>query len=154
MSDRHDKRYKEILSQVKYATIATSSNTGKPWNSPVAHFFDSEGNVCWFSAKDSVHSKNIRENKDVFIVIYDSTIPVPNGDAVYIEAEAHEVNDIDELTKLIKDHADDWSRRLEQTTGEGIHRYYRSIAKNIWVNDAETDENGKYIKDIRVEVVL
>ena len=33
-----------------------------------------------------------------------------------------------------------------------ILKIYKVVPDKIWVNDDEKDENGKYVKDIKVEV--
>ena len=97
MGEYHNRRANEILGEISYATVATASTDGKPWNSPVRHFCDSDLNIYWFSDKLNQHSRNIRENPDVFIVIYDSTVPEGAGEGVYIEAQARELNDPEEI---------------------------------------------------------
>lgn len=154
MSKYHEKRAKEILATVLYATIATASKAGKPWNSPVAGFWDDNYNLYWFSDKDSTHSKNIRDNEDVFIVVYDSTMPEGTGEGVYIEATAYEVTDPSEIEQVVDLQKGDMRCEADQVSGDAIHRFYKAAPKNVWVNDDEKDENGNYIKDIRVEVKL
>lgn len=66
MSDYHNKRAVEILRKIRYAT----NKDGKPWNSPVAHEYDNQLNVYWFSDKQNRHSQNVRENEDVCIRDY------------------------------------------------------------------------------------
>lgn len=66
MNDQYSKRVKKILQTIKYATIATASKNGKPWNSPVAHIYDDQLNIYWFSDKESQHSQNVRKNENVF----------------------------------------------------------------------------------------
>jgi general stress protein 26 len=68
-------RAKEIISKILYITIATVTPEGKPWNSPVYSAFDEDYNFYWNSWKENQHSKNIERNNDIFIVIYDSTLP-------------------------------------------------------------------------------
>lgn len=154
MSEYHEKRAKEILSTVLYATVATASKAGKPWNSPVAGFWDGSYNLYWFSDKDSIHSKNIRENKDVFIVVYDSTMPEGTGEGVYIEATACEVTDPSEIQQIVDLQNGDMCCEAEQVSGDAIHRFYKAVPKEVWVNDDEKDENGDYVRDIRVSVTL
>ncbi|MDQ5969961.1 MAG: hypothetical protein QG593_478 [Patescibacteria group bacterium] len=154
MSDYHNKRAKEILSTVLYATVATASGTGKPWNSPVAGFWDESFNLYWFSDKNSVHSGNIRENEDVFIVVYDSTMAEGTGEGVYIEATAYEVTDPAEIEQVAAVQKGDMRCTAVEVSGAAIHRFYKATAKNVWMNDDEKDENGNYVKDIRVEVKL
>lgn len=154
MSEYHEKRAKEILATVLYATVATASKEGKPWNSPVAGFWDESHNLYWFSDKASVHSKNIRENEDVFIVVYDSTMPEGTGEGVYIEATAYEVTDPEEVQQVVVLQKGDMRCEADQVSGEAIHRFYKATPKNVWVNDDDKDENGNYVKDIRIEVKL
>lgn len=154
MSEYHQKRAKEILSTVLYATIATASKAGKPWNSPVAGFWDDDYNLYWFSDKESVHSRNIRENEDVFIVVYDSTMPEGTGEGVYIEATAYEVTEPEEIEQVVGLQKGDMRCEADQVSGDTIHRFYKAVPKNAWVNDDEKDSNGNYVKDIRVEIEL
>lgn len=154
MSEYHQKRAKEILSTVLYATVATSSKAGKPWNSPVAGFWDDDYNLYWFSDKESVHSRNIRENEDVFIVVYDSTMPEGTGEGVYIEATAYEVTEPGEIEQVVGLQKGDMRCEAHQVSGDAIHRFYKAVPKNAWVNDDEKDSNGNYVKDIRVEIEL
>ncbi len=154
MSDYHEKRAKEILTTVLYATVATASKSGKPWNSPVAGFWDDSYNLYWFSDKNSVHSKNIRENEDVFIVVYDSTMPEGTGEGVYIEATAYEVTEPSEIQQVVDLQKGDMRCEADQVSGDAIHRFYKAVPKNAWVNDDEKDSNGNYVKDIRVEIEL
>lgn len=69
----HNERAKEIIKEILYITIATTSREGQPWNSPVYSAFDESYNFYWASDQNGQHSKNIAENNKIFIVIYDST---------------------------------------------------------------------------------
>ena len=154
MSDYHDKRAKEILSTVLYATVATASKDGRPWNTPVAGFWDKDANLYWFSDKDSVHSNNIRENKNIFIVVYDSTMKEGTGEGVYIEATAYEITDPEEVQHVVDLQTGDMRCSVEEVSGEAIHRFYKATPVNVWMNDDEKDESGNYVKDIRIGVPL
>jgi general stress protein 26 len=153
MADYHNNRAKEILETIKYATIATVTSDGKPWNSPVASVLDDDLSVYWFSDKEGQHSKNVRANGAVFIVVYDSTVPWGKGEGVYIQAKAYELNDPEEVKAVRKvmsgSDADNW----QQFLGEGVRRVYKAVPQKVWMNDDIT-EDGKFIKDIRVEVPL
>jgi general stress protein 26 len=62
----------DVLRTVEYATIATVSAQGRPWNTPV--YFARQGNsLYWTSRSDAEHSTNLRRSSDAFIVIYDSS---------------------------------------------------------------------------------
>jgi hypothetical protein len=35
---------------------------------------------------------------------------------------------------------------------EGLVRMYRFTPEKVWINDAEKDANGNYLKDFRIEL--
>ena len=161
MSDLHNKRAAEIINKILYATIATVSDEGQPWNSPVYSGFDNELNFYWSSDKDSQHSKNIRANGRIFIVIYDSTAEAGSGEGVYIQAEAKELDEDAEIivarrtTQTRKGQLAEMTEdEAEKFKGDSVRRVYKAIPQKIWMNDDELDDSGKYIRDIRVEVTL
>ena len=154
MSEYHNKRAIEILSTVLYATVATATPDGTPWNSPVAGFWDDEYNLYWFSDKNSVHSQNIRANENIFVVVYDSTMKEGTGEGVYIQAIAYEVTDPDEIRQVVGLQTGNMRCSYEQVSGDAHHRFYKAIPQKVWMNDDEKDANGKYIRDIRVGVEL
>jgi len=154
MSDYHNKRAAEILRKIRYATIATASKDGKPWNSPVAHEYDNQGNVYWFSDKQNQHSQNVRENENVFIVVYDSTVPEGDGEGVYIEAKAVELTVPEEILSVRKiKKGEDYEGKPNDFLGDAVRRVYKAIPQRVWMNDAEV-EGGVFIRDYRVDVPL
>lgn len=155
------KRAAEIIHKILYITIATVSKDGQPWNSPVYSVFDKDLNFYWSSDKDSQHSRNIRENKNVFLVIYDSTVPESTGEGVYIQAEAYELAAKDEITvarritQIRKGQESELTEKeYEKFTGDTVRKIYKAVPKKVWMNEDERDENGKFIRDIRVGVPL
>lgn len=52
-----NKRAKEIVEKIIYATIATASKDGQPWNSPVYCAYDEDYNFYWSSWTENQHSK-------------------------------------------------------------------------------------------------
>src|ERR1700693_2444165 len=137
MSQYHDNRAKEILEKIIYATIATAGKDGKPWNSPVRHVYDGDLNIYWFSDKENQHSKNVRENEDVFIVIYDSTVPEGQGAGVYIQAKARQLEDPEEIraARRIKKGPD--KDAPDDFMGDAIRRVYKAVPQRVWINDSE-----------------
>lgn len=147
-------RAKEILKTIEYATIATTDKNGKPWNSPVARTYDNDLNIYWFSDKNNQHSRNIRENENVFIVIYDSTVPEGEGEGVYIEAKAYELTDPDEITKVRRlKKGLDYDGSPDDFLGDANRRVYKAVPQRVWMNDAEL-KDGVFIRDYRVEISL
>lgn len=160
MSEYYNKRVAEIINKIQYITIATIGQDGQPWNSPVYSGFDEHLNFYWSSDKDSQHSKNIRKNSKIFIVIYDSTMAEGTGEGVYIQATAVELAEQKEIqvarrvTQSRKGQMGEYDNKkeYEKFTGDKIRRVYKAVPKKIWMNDVELDEKGKYIRDIRTEV--
>src|SRR5579863_8059693 len=101
-----NQRTRQIIAGISYITIASVSVDGKPWNTPVFSAYDQDFNFYWGSHRGSQHSKNINENSNIFLVIYDSTVEAGAGEAVYIEASAIELADPAEIKiahKLLQD---------------------------------------------------
>ncbi len=149
------KRAKEIIEKVIYITIATASRDGQPWNSPVYSAYDEHYNFYWASWKENVHSRNVRSNPNIFLVIYDSTVPQGTGEGVYVKAKAYELNDkkeIEHATKYLYGRKHQTPRRSEEFLGDYPRRVYRAVPEKIWMND-DGDIDGNYV-DTRIEVDL
>ncbi|MFA9288414.1 MAG: pyridoxamine 5'-phosphate oxidase family protein [Weeksellaceae bacterium] len=151
-------RAKSIIEKIIYITIATVSPDGQPWNTPVYSAYDENYNFYWASDQNGVHSQNIKQNTNVFIVIYDSTAPEGTGEGVYIKAKAYEISDEKEITRALN-HLDkrvhkqkDSSTRTAEFQNDMPRRVYKAVPEQFWIND-EGDVNGHYI-DVRKEVEL
>ena len=151
------KRAKGIISKIQYITIATSSKEGIPWNSPVYSAFDEDYSFYWASWKENQHSRNIAENNQVFLVIYDSTVPEGTGEGVYIQAKAHMLAEEKEIEKALshlyrRKGEDPNKREAKEFLGGYPRRVYKAVPEKVWLNDVG-EINGNYI-DKRVEVKL
>lgn len=148
-------RARAIIEKVTYAAVATVSENGQPWNAPVFVAYDTDYNFYWGTYRQSQKSKNIRANKDVFLVLYDSTAAPGTGEGVYIKATAQELNDPREIERA---HKLLWDRhivpywKLDQVLGDAPIRVYKAAPQKIWMN-GEGQDNGNYI-DTRIEVKL
>ncbi len=149
----YDEKAKEILRRIHYATVATVTEDGKPWNSPVAHEIDENYCIYWFSDKENQHSKNVRTNPFAFIVIYDSTAPDGTGEGVYIEAEVEELEDAATINGIRNIKKGKVVNDAAEFLGASVRRCYRAIPKKMWMNDSE-ERDGKFIRDFRVELTL
>lgn len=152
MSEYHIKRAAKILNSIHYATIATVTNEGRPWNSPVAHVLDQNLIIYWASDKENQHSKNIRANGQAFIVIYDSTVPEGDGEGVYVQADVTELADPQEIlhARRLKK-GDNYTPKDGEFLGDEVRRIYKAVPKAMWMNDAEI-ENGVFIRDYKVDL--
>lgn len=155
MDDKYIQRAKNIISKILYITIASSTKDGMPWNSPVYSAFDENYNFFWASDQNGQHSKNIAENENVFIVIYDSTVPEGTGEGVYVKAKAHKIEnekEIQHALECLDGRVGKKSHSPSEFLGDMPRRVYKAVPEKFWVND-DGDVNGKYI-DIRIEVDL
>jgi uncharacterized protein YhbP (UPF0306 family) len=154
--DKLTVRAKEIISQILYITIATADKHGQPWNSPVYSAFDEKYNFYWASWKENQHSRNIAENNNIFIVIYDSTVPEGTGEGVYIKAKASMLTDekeiLDALAVLDKRVGKTKKRKASDFLGEYPRRVYKAVPIKFWMN-IDDEINGNYI-DNRVEIKI
>lgn len=152
----NEEKAKQIIEKIIYITLATCSKDGQPWNSPLYAVHDKNYNFFWASPKNTVHSRNIRENPNVFLVIYDSTAPEGTGEAVYIKAKGYEINDKKEVENILETHysskTDKHPPKAEEFLDNYPRRFYRAVLEKIWIN-GDGEVNGNYV-DIRIEVDL
>lgn len=149
------KRAKEIISNIRYITIASVTEDGMPWNSPVFGGYDENYNFYWGTHKDSQKAKNIRNNPNVFLVIYDSTVAPGTGEGVYIKAKAEPITDLDEIKRvyeLLKARHDDNFWEFEALNGNGPVSLYKAVPEKAWMND-DGQKDGYYI-GVRTEIDL
>lgn len=158
MSEHYQNRARQIVQKIIYVTVATASAQGEPWNSPVYSAFDDHGNFYWGSSPLAQHSRNIHANNKVFLAIYDSTVPEGTGEGVYVEATAAAL----EARAEIEQAKQNMARRVGKILGpeidrlleERLQRIYRATPTRVWMNSFENDDNGCYVRDIRVEIPL
>lgn len=132
MEKRHLESAVSILKTIHYINIATVNEDGTPWLSPVSASFNSNLSFFWGSAPLNIHSKNIERDGRVFVVVYDSTVPEGTGEGIYMKGHASAL----------------------ELTGSGIAKKYQFIPQEAWINDVETNDDGSYKHDIRVELQL
>lgn len=154
MAKYHQKRASEIIQAINYATLATVTPEGQPWNSPVYYNWDTQLNIYWVSDKEGQHSKNVADNGDAFIVIYDSTVPEGEGEGVYIQAKLTQVTEPEEIlaARRIKK-GSHFEQSPDSFLRDSIRYMYKATPEKVWVNDAEIT-NGVFIRDFKVEIDL
>ncbi len=98
----YEEKAKRILDNCTYMVIGTSTKRGTPWVAPVLFVYDNDFNIYFLSAVDALHSKNILENADVAISIFDSRqeIGVSEGIQASGKASLVEKGDIENAITL------------------------------------------------------
>jgi len=141
---------REIIDAALYMVIATSDPSGQPWASPVYFAPSGSRDFFWVSEPETTHSLNLRERREVGIVIFDSSAPIDSGQGVYIlgvarELPAHETTDgVKIFSKRSRGHGGRrW--RTDDVSPPARHRLYQATAEAIYVLDEH---------DHRVEVDL
>ena len=75
-----------------YMTLATADAEGRPWATPVWFAPGSDGEFLWVSRPERRHSQNIAIRPEISLVIFDSTVPIGEGQALYVEATAEQLH--------------------------------------------------------------
>ena len=151
-------RAKELLSSIEYINLATVSESGHPWNTPVYAVHDEGLKFYWSSLKDAEHSKFIRANPQIFFTLYDSTRKRGDNNrrCLYFKGKAVELTDQDEIQKALdllygddegENHATDF-------LGEGLRRIYSALPEEAWLNDKSERQVTKDTIKMRIEVSL
>ena len=82
---------KQIIERNRYLCLASVSQTGQVWASPVSYCFDTEYNFYFQTSLDSVHVDNFRFNPEISASIYDSTQRVEDIDGIQMSGIVGEV---------------------------------------------------------------
>jgi len=84
---------KTIIDSNQFMTLATADREGRPWASPVWFAHEGYTRFVWVSKPEARHSRNLVERPEAGIVIFDSTLPMGNGQGVYVEAEVEQLEE-------------------------------------------------------------
>jgi nitroimidazol reductase NimA-like FMN-containing flavoprotein (pyridoxamine 5'-phosphate oxidase superfamily) len=149
-ADRETEVAREIVDRSLYMVVATADSSGQPWASPVYFAPSGYREFFWVSEPDATHSLNLRDRREVGIVIFDSSVPIGKGQGVYVlgvarELPAHETAEgIQIFSKRSVGHGgSEWS--VEDVSPPARHRLYQATAEAHYVLDEH---------DHRVEVSL
>lgn len=160
-----DNKAQEIIESNVYLSMAVTDNLS-PWIFNAYYVFDGEINFYWYSRKNSRHSKIIATNQKVAFCIFDSRSVGDSVDAVYVQANAKEVKDPVEISKVLVLYAKKMLKTnfIKQGTSykrfvKGIEdfadksplRLYKATIKEIWRLAPSKIYNEKYI-DSRIKV--
>jgi nitroimidazol reductase NimA-like FMN-containing flavoprotein (pyridoxamine 5'-phosphate oxidase superfamily) len=82
---------RRVIDTNRYLTLGTTESDGRPRLSPVYYTHVDYRDFYWVSSPDAHHSQNVAARPEIAVVIFDSTAPIGQGQAVYIGARASEV---------------------------------------------------------------
>jgi hypothetical protein len=127
-----------IIDANAYMTLATADGAGTPWASPVWFAHDEYAAFLWVSRPGARHSRNLAVRPELGLVVFDSTVAMGDGHAVYVEGTAARADDAD-LERLLAVFS---ARSVEQggepwtaadVTGDAEHRLYVARARRHYV---------------------
>ena len=124
-----------ILDTGTYVVLATSDAEGEPWASPVWFAKEHYRQLLWVSHPGARHSQNIAVRPQIAMVVFDSTVALGTGQAVYMTATAEQVNDpgavehgIGVLSRVsVSQTGEEFG--LDQVTGDARLRLYRASVR-------------------------
>jgi hypothetical protein len=85
-------RGRGIIDANLYMVLGTADREGSPWAAPVYFAPLAYCEFFWVSKPKARHSLNLAERPEISIVVFDSSVPISTGQAVYFSATAEEVD--------------------------------------------------------------
>jgi Pyridoxamine 5'-phosphate oxidase len=139
-----------ILASNLYMTLATADEAGLPWASPVYYAPSADRTeLFWVSRPQTRHSRNLEARPELAIVVFDSTVAVYTGQAVYNAAVGGIVpeEDLDRGMGVFADRSredgEEWTLADVQAPAE--LRLYRAVVGERWILDPDPDAGDRRI---------
>jgi hypothetical protein len=144
-----------IIKKIEYLNISSITPEGMPWGTPVYTVYDNELHFFWLSYKENQHSINVEKNPNVFVTLYDSTVPCGTGVGVYFQGTVKKVTNPVLLGKYLITFYNRRGRKprdVKEFLTSYPRRMYMFTPQKAWIN-GEGEINGNFI-DIRTEVSI
>lgn len=156
----------KILSNNLYMTIASCNKDNMPWIANLYFVYDKDFNFYWYSPKESQHSKQINDNTNVALNIFNSTAIGDDVSAIYVKAKAYEVKNIKDIaaglllygkkmldTKFVtgKKSYTEFVNSFKDFEGQSPIRMYKAIPEKMWELAPSQIYKDKYV-DSRAEI--
>jgi Pyridoxamine 5'-phosphate oxidase len=142
MTDEIDEAARRIVDANRYMTLGTADASGRPWVSPVWFAKEGYGAFLWVSRPGARHSLNLAERPEISVVIFDSTVPIGTGVAVYMSGSAKELagaeleGGVEVFSEAsLADGAAAWS--VGDVTGGAELRLYRAEISECFLGESD-----------------
>ncbi len=142
---------REIVDRNLYLVLATADLSGQPWAiAGLLRALATTGSTSGSRTRMRSTRVNLRDRREVGIVIFDSTVPINTGRGVYMSGVAHELpahetaEGIEIFSRRSVGHGGG-ALSEEDVTPPSRHRLYQATAEALYVLDEH---------DHRVEVNL
>ncbi|MEQ7008617.1 pyridoxamine 5'-phosphate oxidase family protein [Actinopolymorpha sp. B17G11] len=80
-----------ILDATLYMTLGTVDSDGNPWTTPVYYGTADYTDFYWISTPEAAHSRNLSRHPRLSIVVFNSAVPLGEGQAVYMSGVGEEL---------------------------------------------------------------
>jgi hypothetical protein len=143
----YKKILREILDSQNYLCLATANKNWLPWASPLSYVCGDDFSFYFISYIESLHAKNIRENNEVSLSIYDSHQTLKNALGIQASGFA-EIIDENSMPYDLKQKLFD---KVALAVLARDYAIYRFTLTDIFLPDAE---RWKEFHDMRIKIEL
>ena len=151
---------RDIIKNNKFLSLATVSNSGEIWNTPLSYVTDNDYNFYFVTAIDSKHIEHITENPYVAFTIFDSNKRVSDIDGLQIKGIVGELEKerLPEIVKMYYEHVfpdseerEEWEAAPSEFTKNEypIYRFFQIMPTEIYKRDTVNTD-----VDRRVEILI
>jgi hypothetical protein len=133
-ADQLEQLAREVIDSNRYLVLGTVEDAGHPRVSPVYFGHDGYRDFYWVSRSDSLHSVNLEQRPTVNAVVYDSSVQVGDGRAVYVTGKARRVSDAElpeRSAVAFRPHLGGRAFAPDELTGDATLRLYVLTAE-VW----------------------
>jgi nitroimidazol reductase NimA-like FMN-containing flavoprotein (pyridoxamine 5'-phosphate oxidase superfamily) len=132
----------EVLAANKYLVLSTVDASGAPWASPVYFAYAGLDRIWWVSRPTTDHSRNLARRSDMAYVVYDSTVDIGKGVAVYGRGTAALVDEADVEAEIAIFSARSTTHGAGEWTVDRVRepmeiRLYRADIAHTWIKPAD-----------------
>jgi nitroimidazol reductase NimA-like FMN-containing flavoprotein (pyridoxamine 5'-phosphate oxidase superfamily) len=136
---------RSIIDAARFMTLATADAEGTPWACPVWFATAGYSEFVWVSRLETRHSRNLAARPQLGIVIFDSTVTPGEGQAVYMEARAEQLEGDALEAGLAAFNARSAAQGLrawgrDEVREPAPHRLYRAVVSQHWMLRPDVDE--------------
>lgn len=129
---------RRVIDANRYMALGTVEEDGDPWVSPVWFASEDYHTFHWVSSHDAKHSRNLAFHPEVAIAIFDSSVPIGGGQAVYMKGEAEELSGAElgrglEVFDRVSQREIGRGWELAEVQGSALFRLYRASVSEHWV---------------------
>ena len=107
----------DLVRRNRFLVLATASSEGRPWATPLEYVVGDDLDIYYFSTADARHSRDIAENPQAAVTIYDADQPKYSGElsftlaGIQVEATVERLEEPD-YTKIVKDTVATWRMEM------------------------------------------